>query len=183
MLKIPEKLDSERLFLRPHIMDDLEYFTEFMCNIEATAYLNFTTEQKTQEGAKELLYYVIDSYGTENPIFSLSIILKMSQEYIGSCGLSPINGSKEAECYYTLLPEYWGNGYAIEAISCLFHYVFTTLDVDNIIAYVNPENKRSWKAAERAGMKYMGHYPHKDTGMKAMFYVVRKNEFRNLRYY
>ncbi len=177
MLELPVRLNSKRIFLRPHIIEDFKSFYNFMRNAETTQYLNFTPEQKTYEGAKNLLTFVINSYETDNPIFSLSIIHKISEEYLGSCGLSPIVNSKDIECYFSLLKEYWGNGYAVEAMKILFNYSFKTLALEKIIAYVNPNNRRSQKVAERAGMKYLGQISHSVTNDKVMYFSLTRKEF------
>jgi hypothetical protein len=39
-----------------------------------------------------MLEYVIDSYETDTPIFSLTVADPESGEYLGSCGLQPLNG-------------------------------------------------------------------------------------------
>ncbi len=180
MLELPERLNSDRIFLRPHRIEDFESFYNFMRNAENTQYLNFTPEQKTYEGTKTLLTFVINSYETDNPIFSLSIIHKISEEYIGSCGLSPVENSRDTECYFSLLQEYWGNGYVVEAMTTLFNYSFKSLALEKIIAYVNPNNPRSRKVAERAGMKYLGQKTHKVTNSKVLEFSLTRKEFHAL---
>ena len=176
---LPSKLETKRLILRPFNKNDFEYFYDFMKNEDNTKFLNFTSDQKTSEGIKNLFNSVINS----NPTFALVIAHKVSNLYLGSCGFSPLEKKDEIECYYTLLPHFWGNGYAIEAMKKLFDYAFSELYISKIIAYVTPGNIRGWKTAERVGMKYMGDIISKNSSQRAMLFNIEKREYDNQYHY
>ncbi|HDZ19484.1 hypothetical protein LCGC14_0614230 [marine sediment metagenome] len=178
-MNIPNILETKRLIIRPFNSDDINPFISFMINKESTKYFNFTEEEKTPEGAETLIQSIINSYGTQNSVFALAITQKDSGRYLGSCGLSPIENDNEVECFYALLPQFWGNGYAIESVKKLFEYAFTELNLSKIVAYVNPENTRSWKTAERVGMKYLGQIRPKNLSSEAMFFSIERNEFED----
>ena len=40
------------------------------------------------------------------------------------------------------------------------------------------EPKKWAKLAKRAGMKYMGDIPHKETGMRAMFFIIKNEDYK-----
>ena len=174
-------LETKRLIIRPFNERDINSFTSFMMNETATKYLNFTDEQKTPEGAKTLIQSIINSYNTQFSAFALAITKKDNGIYIGSCGLSSIENDDEVECFYALLPQFWKNGYAIESVRKLFEYAFLDLNLSKIVAYVHPRNTRSWKTAERVGMKYMGQIKPKDLPSEAMFFSIESNEFDDQR--
>ncbi len=176
-MNIPNLLETKRLIIRPFNTDDINPFISFMINKEATKYLSFTKEEKTPEGAEALIQSIINSYGTQNSVFALAITQKEAGIYLGSCGLTPIKRNIETECFYVLLPKYWGNGYAIECIKKLFDYAFTELQLSKIIAHINPRNTRSWKTAERAGMKYMGHVRLDNHPSKTMLFSIERSDF------
>ncbi len=178
-MNIPNILETKRLIIRPFNSDDINPFISFMINKESTKYLNFTEEEKTPEGAETLIQSIINSYGTQNSVFALAITQKDSGRYLGSCGLSPIENDNELECFYALLPQFWGNGYAIESVKKLFEYAFTELNLSKIVAYVNPGNTRSWKTAERVGMKYLGQIRPKNLSSEAIFFSIERNEFED----
>ncbi|MBD3274659.1 MAG: GNAT family N-acetyltransferase [Candidatus Marinimicrobia bacterium] len=170
MKSIPEVLTTQRLVLRPFIPEDKPRFLDFMLDNEATQYLNFTEEQKTVEGAGELFDAILASYETDEPIFSLAIQLK-DAEYIGSCGLSPIEDGIW-ECYYSLNREYWGNGYATEAMSRLKDYAFQEMHIKELRAYMSPENPNSANVAEKIGMQYKGIDVHPVFQNEGLLYSV-----------
>ena len=144
-MKIPERLETKRLILRPYPKEDVNEF--------------------------------LDSYKFLAPGFSLLISNKQYDTYLGTCGLNPIRDSRCVGCVYALLPEFRGNGFAIEAMLKLIEYAFLRLGILKIIAHIHPDNTHGWKVAERIGMKYMGHVQHSSFIPKAMLLTIKKEEY------
>jgi RimJ/RimL family protein N-acetyltransferase len=155
-MKLPPVIETARLLIRRHLPEDLEPFTEFMTDEEATRYLNFEPEQKTSRGVEELLNFVIDSYSTDDPVFALAIVDKETGAFMGSCGLSPLNDEEGVECYYSLLPRYWGWGFATEASLAMLYYAFEELGLPKVVAHMSEENTKAWRVARNLGMRDMG---------------------------
>jgi len=176
-MKIPERLETDRLYIRPFEKKDWEPFFTFMRDEVATQYLSFIKEQKTYQGAEELFNMILDRYGKENQIFVLAVVRKTDEKFVGSIGLLPIKGSSDVEIFYTLLPKYWGKGYATEATHRLFAYVFSELDVERIVASIYPSNQASERVAERVGMIYKGFVMKKLQGDKVKLYVISRDRF------
>ena len=175
-MRIPDKLETDRLVIRPFLHKDLVLFTEFLLDQNATKYLTFTKDQLTIDGAKLLFNAVIDSYSTDNPIFALAITLKKDVQFIGSCGFSPIDDEKTVESYYSLLPKYWGIGYVTEALKKIIEYAFDHLGIKKIVAYVNPENTRSLNVAKKVGMKCQGITTSNKTGLPRKLFTIKNKE-------
>ncbi|MGC6767663.1 GNAT family N-acetyltransferase [Enterococcus sp. LJL51] len=57
---------------------------------------------------------------------------------------------------YVFNNEYWGQGYATEAVNAIFDYGFQEWGVRRIIALCNPLNTPSWQLLERIGMRREG---------------------------
>jgi len=180
---VPSKLETKRLILRPFNKNDFESFYDFMKNENNTKFLNFTADQKTSKGIKNLFNSVINSYHSLNPTFALVIADKQSGFYLGSCGFSPLEKKDEIECYYALLPQFWGNGYAIEAMKKMFYHAFSELAITKIKAFIIPGNTHGWKTAERVGMKYMGDVLLKNYSQRVMLFTIEKIEFNNQHLY
>lgn len=144
-MKVPERLETKRLILRPYSEEDINQF--------------------------------LDSYKNADPGFSLVISNKEYNSYLGTCGLYPIKDSNRVGLIIALLPEFRGNGYAIEALLKLIEFSFSTLNILEIIAYIHPDNTHGWKVAERIGMKYMGQIQHKDFIPKAMLFTLKRREY------
>lgn len=163
-MKIPNRLETERLIIRPFELRDLDLFYAFMSNEKATQYLLFSPEQKTYEGAKKLLEDTINSYNNPQPLFALTIADRNRDLFLGSCGFAPLEKQGEVQCYYAIDPKYWRQGLATEAFTKLIEYAFLELKLSKIVSFVNPENIASIKLAEKVGMKYEEKVKRKDFG-------------------
>ena len=65
--------------------------------------------------------------------------------------------TKEWEIGYKFLKEYWGNGYASEAVARVVDFAFKELSIHKLMAFINYENKNSTALAKRIGMVQEGH--------------------------
>ncbi len=153
-MKIPQKIETNRITIRKFRATDKKRFLDFMRDEVSTRYLMFTEEQKTEEGASELFEFILNAYESETPIFSMAIETH-EYGYVGSCGVSQIE-EKIWECYYSLNREFLKKGIATESLKALIDYCFNELQIDELRAYMSPENPDSSRVAERCGMEYMG---------------------------
>ena len=174
-MKLPERIETERLLIRPFKLEDFEPYLEFITDDQATRYLLFNDDQKTVEGARELLDFIITSYETDEPVFACAIALK-NDLFIGSCGISAVAEGGVNECYYSLLPRYWGKGYASEATEALIRYCFKHLDVSEMRAYIQPGNRQGIEVAKRVGMKSDGSAKHPLFGIEASLYTINRTD-------
>jgi len=173
-MKIFKRIETPRLIIRPMKLKDLNSFLDFMLDKDSTRFLMFTDQQKTITGATELFNFVINSYNSDDPIHSYSIVLK-NDTYIGSCGLSKIQDLNNVyECYYSLLKNYTNHGYATEAMKSLIEYCFDHLEINEIRAYMHPDNPNSEAVAKRIGMNYDGIKRHPIFGNKGKKYFIKK---------
>ena len=56
------------------------------------------------------------------------------------------------EIGWRLVPEAWGRGLATEAARRLLRHAFETLDLPEVVAYIDPANHRSIRVAEKLGL-------------------------------
>ncbi|MDY6902583.1 MAG: GNAT family N-acetyltransferase [Cyanobacteriota bacterium] len=152
-MQLPTKLETKNLILRPYNASDWSAFLQFMLCPQVTNYLNFTSEQTTLMGAKELFETTLNSYTTSEPLFALVIAQQKNDLFIGSCGFSTPDKQQNCECFYALLPEYWGQGFATEAMTQLLDYGFHQLGIKGVIAHVNRDNLASIQVAGEIGSK------------------------------
>lgn len=81
-MKLPTKLETQNLILRPYQALDWENFLQFMLCTQVTNYLNFTPEQTTMMGAKALLETTLNSYNSSSPLFALVIAQQKNNLFI-----------------------------------------------------------------------------------------------------
>jgi len=174
---LPDKLETDRLILRPFTEEDFIPFFAFCRDEKANRYLAFKPEQKTYAGARETIDRIIRLYGDKNQIFTLAIERKWDHKYVGSVGLEPVAGGSDTEIFYTLLPRFWGKGYATEAAHRLLVYAFSDLDLSKIVAFIHPHNSASIRVAQRLRMKDIGYTLRKKQSEKEKVFALSRRRF------
>jgi ribosomal-protein-alanine N-acetyltransferase len=173
-MKLPPVIETARLIIRRHLPEDAESFVEFMTDEDATRFLDFEPEQKTPAGARGLLDYVISTYSTEDPVFALAIVDKATGAFMGSCGLSRLADQPGVECYYSLLPRYWGWGFATEAGLAMLYYAFEELGLATVVAHVSAKHSKAWSVARNMGMTDKGPCDYKGMPDCHRFEITRE---------
>ncbi|NPE27764.1 GNAT family N-acetyltransferase [Methanococcoides sp. SA1] len=179
-LEVPEGLETGRTLIRPFKEDDLDDLCSFMSDEKATKYLLFTAEQKSLEGAKELLDLILANYDNEEPIYALAVECKADGNFIGFIGLGPDQKIKGYQIFWLILPEYWRMGYASEAIKKLLEYAFFTIGLESVTAYSHPDNIASEKLALKIGMVNNGIVDIGSFDESHMQFIIRKDDYNKL---
>ena len=79
---------------------------------------------------------------------------RLSGELVGWCGLNVLEETDETEIKYLLKKSHWWRGLATEAASRCIKDGFRTLEIEEIIGLVHPENIASRRVLEKLGMQY-----------------------------
>lgn len=84
-----------------------------------------------------------------------ALIEKSSGKLVGHAGLlvQQVDGVAELEIAYSLLPESWGKGYAIEAAQKCKNIAFKDYQVPSLISIISLTNLPSQKVATKNGMR------------------------------
>ncbi len=155
-MKIPYSIKGRNINLRPLKENDFEGFCSFWQNEKATRHLLFHQEEhKETEYLKKYFAKIINSYDSPEQIFILAITDKQD-EYVGMVGLASDFNTSNKQIFWSVLPEYWNNGFASEAVKRLLNYATTKLNQYTIVAYSHPDNLASTRVAIKAGMKSCG---------------------------
>jgi [ribosomal protein S5]-alanine N-acetyltransferase len=88
--------------------------------------------------------------------FNLAVVLADGR-LIGGCLAAVDAESYAAEIGYSFHLNYWGQGYASEAVQCLMQFLWRDLGLRRVSAYCRPENAASIALLQRAGFKLEGH--------------------------
>lgn len=150
------ELVTKRLTLSPLNRKEIEFVHLLHSNPEVDFYNTLgipSTIQDTEVVMKEM---VSENEKEETQKFTFCI--KWKDQKIGLIALNLGNKKYEiGEIWYKLLPEYWGQGFATEALKEVIHLGFHKLKLHRIEAGCASENKGSVKVLEKAGMKREGH--------------------------
>ena len=146
-------ITSERLRLRPILMDDIEFVFNLFSRSETNRYSEYP-DLKTREEAVEM-YEKYMKPGGEGKFRVM--IESQSGEPMGTIGIYAYSKeNKRAEVGYDLMREHWGKGYMTEAVEALVSYGFDALGLERIEATVDPENVASMRVLEKSGFQHEG---------------------------
>lgn len=165
------QLETQRLLLRPFTWDDFENLYQINSNPEIMRYIR---SPETREQTQESLKKIIDDYEKFPALGRLAIIEKSTNTFIGLCLLRHYEIDGEIEAGYVLTKQYWGKGYATEAMQELLRYGFDDMKFDCIVAVCMPTNEASWRVMEKVGMRRVGYvYIYNNHDLK---YEIRRNQ-------
>ncbi|RIX59273.1 N-acetyltransferase [Paenibacillus nanensis] len=149
------ELHTQRLVLKKMKVSDSASLFEIWSDPEVTKFMNinsFTDERQAVD-----MIEILDKLSLENKAIRYSIFELASNRIIGSCGFNALDfANAKAEIGYDINKNYWGKGYAPEAIQCLLDYAFNTLQFNRIEAKVEPENIHSIKVLQKLNFTLEG---------------------------
>ncbi|WP_397538813.1 GNAT family N-acetyltransferase [Rummeliibacillus pycnus] len=148
-------LESERLVLRELLEDDAQGILNCFSNEDVLRYYG-QKPLTDKEQVKNIIKNFSNNFKEKRGI-KWGIELKETNGIIGTIGFQDWSSEhKRAEVAYALLPEYWGKGYASEAVLKVISYGFNELDLTRIGAIVFTENTASNMLLERLGFEKEG---------------------------
>ena len=154
----PATLETERLVLRPFVLDDAEAFLRMNSEPEIIRY-TYQSPLSSLEEAVDLMKRVpFKDYQTWG-YGRLAVVLKQTGEVIGFCGLKYLPEIGETEVGYRLMPEHWQQGLATEAAARALQHGREDLGLKRIVALVDPGNVASAKVAMKIGLHLESQVP------------------------
>jgi ribosomal-protein-alanine N-acetyltransferase len=82
------------------------------------------------------------------------VTLKATTASIGICGIIKRETLEDKDIGFALLPQYTGNGYALEAAAATLEYARNTLGLQRIVAITLPANTRSTSLLTKLGLVF-----------------------------
>ena len=154
-LNAPERIDTERLVVRPVREADLPALLEVNSNEEVTALLPYARWTAIDDGRAWLdRMKAIEESGTA---VQLVLVDKAAGQAIGTCLLFRFDeGSARAELGYVLGRAHWGRGLMGEALEGLLGHAFATMRLRRIEAEVDVRNRASSRVLGRLGFRREG---------------------------
>lgn len=144
-------LKTSRLILNPLSSISFVNVCEMLRNPFIRLFL-FDDKILADEQIKDFLK-ISDELFKENKYGLWVLSQKSSGEMIGFAGLWHFFEEDQPQLVYALLPEFTGNGYALEASKEIISYGFTSLGLSYLDASCDVPNLPSHKTALSLGMK------------------------------
>ncbi len=175
-------LESERLIYRKLEISDFDEFYRLLQNDKRVIKYFIMQYQDNKEKALEAFMKLTSQYEDERCY--RWAICDRNNNFIGlvlCCGLNDMFHS--AELGYCLGHEYWGNGYATEALERIIKFFFEEVGVNRITAEHIDENPASGRVMQKAGMIYetvaKEEIYYNDKYYDSVHYRILKSEYEN----
>lgn len=158
LLEFPEKIESERLYLRVCLPGDGKMVYEaIQASIEDfKKWLPFANNTQSVEETEINIRKSYSQFLLREDI-RIHIFRKEDDVFIGSTGLHRINWDvRKFEIGYWCDSRYQKNGYMVEAIQRLVEFAFTDLSANRVEIRCDPENLNSRRIPEKLGFTLEG---------------------------
>jgi RimJ/RimL family protein N-acetyltransferase len=144
-------IKTNRLVLKPLCEADIDFLQKLIARPEAYFY-----DPDMQESPDDVIknsQCFIDKSKSLPYEGGIQWIVKLADDNIGEVHVQ-CNWEKtsEWEFGYHFLKEYWGKGYATEALKTIIPYIFTNFNIHRLVAFTNSNNKESIALLRRVGL-------------------------------
>ncbi|WP_252581081.1 GNAT family N-acetyltransferase [Legionella lytica] len=149
-------LETKNLIINTPALSDFNDLYALQSDADVMKYIGqgVRTEAEVLSGLEKAIAH----YQKHN--FSLgSVFAKESKVFVGRAGLIYLaydDSQPDIEVGYALTKNAWNKGYGTELARALIHWGFAHLEVEKLVGVINPNNERSQRVLEKAGMNYVG---------------------------
>lgn len=149
------KQETQRLTLRQMHRGDIKDWIAFFVDNPLEIYVGIDVSLAPKTKASNWIDLQLKRYAS-NSFGHLAAIEKETGHLIGVGGLikREVNLKEELEIAYSILPQYWGKGYATEIARQMKTYAFEHKLRDSLISIISVENIPSKKVALKNGMQH-----------------------------
>ena len=175
------KLETKRLVIRDHIKSDLEAMHSWMSDDITMKYLDWKTDSIDQTRGK--LEEAIEEAESQNRMkYFFAVELKDLSKIVGEVGFTVLTkndfgGVAESGCFF--IPQFWGQGFASEALSSIHNFAFDDLKIHKVVAGCDAENKASERVMVKCGMikeaEFRQHHFHRGKWCDRLKYGLIKS--------
>lgn len=164
-----EVIKTERLELRTLRIEDLDAAMNFWGNDEVMKYCGGSSGDRNRI-ANGIRNYMNSQ--NERGFSVFAVVLQEINEVIGACGFNYTKENNVIELIYHFAKEYWGKGYATEASRACIEYAKENLNVNKIIASIDPKHEASRIVLEKLGFEYTGMKWFEETKQEDLCYEL-----------
>lgn len=161
LIDIPERLETERLYLRPHKAGDGPmYHTAGIRNRRHLAEFeagNALMHLKDEEHAEAMVRALAADWAARKYFF-IGIFDRSNDEWVGQVYVAPTDWElPEFTIGYIADVDHEGKGYISEAVRRVLKMLFEDVGAHRVVSDCNENNVRSIRLLERCGFRREGH--------------------------
>lgn len=142
-------LKSPRLHMRQMTAGDTQKVYEGLSDKKVIRYYGVSYQSLTATEAQMEWY---EELWMQKTGLWWAVCDRETKAFLGACGFNYYKPElKQAEVGYWLLPQYWGKGYASEALQTAMDFILRETDVERVEAYIERGNNDSDKLLKKHG--------------------------------
>ncbi|WP_298439259.1 GNAT family N-acetyltransferase [uncultured Ferrimonas sp.] len=147
--------ESERLLIRQFQAEDAKFIVELL---NQESFIRYIADKQVRTEADAIRYLEEGPWASYQQYgFGLNVVqLKGCNTPIGMCGLLKRPELDFPDLGYAFLPQYCGQGYALEAAQIVLHHGFSIYSLNQVLAVTLPENLASNRLLQKAGFRCTG---------------------------
>ena len=146
-------LETKRLLIRHFVRDDADFILR---QLNEPSWLEFIGDKNVYNlnDAKKYIELVELSMYQKYGFGMFLVFDKQTEIPMGLCGLMKRDDLDHADLGYALLPEFWQQGYALEAVQSILEYTKHTHGLSRILALSKSSNASSIKLLNKVGFTF-----------------------------
>lgn len=145
-------IDTARCSLRELVPEDADSLMKIFGDAVAMRFSPMPTT-KDRAAALSMIAWHAENY-RQFGFSAWAVIEKETRAFIGQAGLLPHDIG--VELFYSIIPEYWGHGFATEIACACRDYAFEKLGHETLIALIHPDHARAANVARKVKMRETG---------------------------
>ncbi len=146
-------LETERLRLREITPADAPFLLELLNTPDWLANIGDRKVRNLDDARKYAIYRLFLAYRRFG--FGFYVMERKSDKaLIGNCGLIKRDYLDDVDIGYAILPQFYGNGYAVEAATAVLDFAKQKLKLPRIAAITIESNKPSQRVLEKIGLRF-----------------------------
>ncbi len=149
-------LETERLILRPPTPGDVDAHAAMLAHPGYAATMTLDGEPQTRAEAWRIFASVLGHWAMRGYGF-FSVFERARGDWVGRVGPWMPEGWPGLECGWSIAPDHWGKGYAVEAAVAATRWIFEEQPaLPRIISLIAPGNAKSQAVAHKFGERKSG---------------------------
>jgi ribosomal-protein-alanine N-acetyltransferase len=146
-------LETDRLLLRHFEPEDAEFILRLLNEPSFLQNIGDRGVRTLEQASRYLLEGPIRDY--ERRGYGVyRVVIKESQRPAGLCGLIKRDQFDDVDIGYAFLPEFWSQGFALEAAAAVLDFAWRSVGLEKVIALVSPGNAGSIKLLGKLGFSF-----------------------------
>lgn len=149
-----EMMMGTRIKIREHVLADLDAYSQWQSDPEIARHVAWLPRTH-EESEASLLDAISQQTARPRVRFFFAVVRRGSGEVLGDVGFA-ISAAATGDCGWFIRKEYWGFGFAAEAVKLMMEYAFQTVGLDRLTASCSVANPASERVMIKCGFQCVG---------------------------